>query len=77
MKRTSTVGGQNGNVKTGTSEKLTLRPRETCRLTGFGVTQTYRMLKNGTMPSIRVGKQFYIPKAALVKWLESCGERVA
>jgi excisionase family DNA binding protein len=54
-------------------DKLTLTPRESVRITGFGVNHTYALLKSGEMPSIRVGKKFYIPKAALQKWLENCG----
>jgi hypothetical protein len=27
------------------------------------------------MPAIRVGKRFFIPKAALLKWLEEAGSR--
>ena len=50
---------------------MTLTPRESIKITRFGLTNTYRLLKSGEMPSIRIGKRFYIPKAALLKWLES------
>jgi excisionase family DNA binding protein len=56
-------------------EKLTLTPRESMRLTGFGQNLTYKLLQRGDMPSIRVNKKFFIPKAALLKWLESIGSR--
>jgi excisionase family DNA binding protein len=56
-------------------DRLTLTPRESMRLTGFGQNHTYDMLKRGELPSIKVGKRFLIPKAALLKWLESAGDR--
>jgi excisionase family DNA binding protein len=56
-------------------DRLTLTPKESMRFTGFGSNHTYAMLKSGEMPSIRVGKKFFIPKAALVKWLENAGNR--
>jgi excisionase family DNA binding protein len=31
------------------------------------------LLRAGKMPAIKVGARFFIPKAALLKWLESCG----
>jgi excisionase family DNA binding protein len=56
-------------------ERLTLTPHESMRLTGFGQNHTYDLLKRGEMPSIRVGKKFFIPKSALLKWLENAGNR--
>lgn len=54
-------------------DRLTLTPRESVRLTGIGVNHTYLLLKTGEMPSIRVGKRFFIPKSALLRWLENAG----
>jgi excisionase family DNA binding protein len=54
-------------------DRLTLTPRESVKLTRFGLNNTYALLKSGEMPSIRVGKRFFIPKSALLKWLESAG----
>jgi excisionase family DNA binding protein len=59
-----------GNRKT----KETLTPRDVARDCGFGVTNTYKMLADGTIPSIRVGNRFFIPRAALQSWLASCGK---
>ncbi|MGA7234656.1 MAG: helix-turn-helix domain-containing protein [Bryobacteraceae bacterium] len=58
---------------TNTPDSLTLTPRETMKLTRFGLNYTYALLQQGEMPSIRVGKRFYIPKTALLKWLENAG----
>jgi excisionase family DNA binding protein len=56
-------------------EPLTLTPRESVKLTRFGLSHTYDMLRSGSMPSIRVGKRFFIPRSALLKWLENAGSR--
>jgi len=61
-------------VKERSTRRRTLSPRETTEITGFGLTHTYDLLRKGVMPSIRVGKQFFVPEAALLKWLDNCGE---
>jgi excisionase family DNA binding protein len=52
----------------------TLTPHEVAKICGFGVTNTYKMLADGTIPSIRVGNRFFIPRVALQNWLASCGK---
>jgi excisionase family DNA binding protein len=52
-------------------DSLTLTPRESVKLTRFGLNHTYELLRTGEMPSIKLGKRFFIPKSALLKWLES------
>jgi excisionase family DNA binding protein len=54
-------------------ERLTLTPRESRKITGFGLNHTYELLRSEKMPAIRVGKRFFIPKSALLKWLENAG----
>ena len=39
----------------------------------IGRQAAYEGLRNGTIPSIRIGKRFVIPKAAIQRWLESAG----
>jgi len=46
-----------------TSDRLTLRPKETTALTGLSVGATYELLESGAMPSIRIGKKY------LIAWL--------
>jgi excisionase family DNA binding protein len=50
---------------------LTLTPRQTVELTGMGINATYTLLRNGQMPALVVGKRFFIPKSALIRWLET------
>jgi excisionase family DNA binding protein len=58
------------NRKTWSADCVTLSPRQSCKLTGFGLTLTYKMLAKRRMPGIQVGNRWYIPRAALLSWLE-------
>jgi excisionase family DNA binding protein len=55
-----------------TSQHLTLSPREVARVTGLGVASTYALLRSGEMPSIKAGKKYFVPRSALLRWLEEC-----
>jgi excisionase family DNA binding protein len=59
------------------SQRLTITPRESTRITGIGLNATYALLKSGEMPAIHTGKRYYIPRAALVRWLETVGAKTA
>jgi excisionase family DNA binding protein len=63
-------------ISTGNPSTLSinLTPEETMDITRFGRSSTYAMLRGGIIPSIRVGKRFFIPRHALMRWLESCGQ---
>jgi excisionase family DNA binding protein len=51
-------------------ERATLTPLESTKVTGFGVQATYKLLRQQSMPSIKVGMRFFIPRVALLRWLE-------
>jgi excisionase family DNA binding protein len=58
------------------SEKcLTLSPRQTTEYTGLGLALTYRLLREGVMPSIPSGKGYLVPKSSLLEWIHRCGGR--
>jgi excisionase family DNA binding protein len=61
------------NIKRASKERATLSPRESVGITGIGITHTYDLLRRGEMPAIKVGKRFFIPRSALLKWLENAG----
>jgi excisionase family DNA binding protein len=44
---------------------------------GLSRHNTYRGLADGAIPSIRLGKRFIIPKAAISEWLKTAGGNVA
>jgi hypothetical protein len=58
-------------------KRLTLSPRETAEITGIGITRTYQLLRSGEIPSIYIAKCSYVPHAALLKWLETAGGKIA
>lgn len=39
----------------------------------IGRTQIYRLLKDGVIPSIALGRRRIVPRAAFERWLETCG----
>jgi excisionase family DNA binding protein len=54
---------------------LTLSPRQTTEYTGLGLAQTYRLLREGIMPSIPGGKGYLVPESSLLEWIHKCGGR--
>jgi excisionase family DNA binding protein len=38
---------------------------------------TYRGLRDGDIPSIKVGKRFVVPKSAISEWLRNAGRNVS
>jgi excisionase family DNA binding protein len=68
---------ERSNTKKSSAERATLSPRESMKITGIGVTNTYKLLHADAMPNIKVGNRYFIPRAALMKWLESAGNKVA
>jgi len=40
---------------------------------GLSRAKTYEALRDGRIPSIMLGKRFVFPRAAITRWLESCG----
>ena len=41
-------------------------------LPDLGRSTIYTLLKAGTIPSIRLGKKFFTPRAAFDSWLANC-----
>jgi len=40
---------------------------------GIGRQTAYAGLRDGSIPSIRIGKRFVVPKSAIAEWLKSAG----
>jgi excisionase family DNA binding protein len=40
---------------------------------GLGRVSTYAGLRDGTIPSIRVGKRYILPRTAIQEWLRTAG----
>ena len=72
-----TQGLTKRKIKQASAQRATMTPLESTEVTGFGVQATYRMLRAGTMPHIRVGMRFFIPRNALMRWLDASAEPLA
>ncbi len=52
-------------------ESLTYSVEEAARVLGIGRNGAYEAVRRGDIPSIRIGKRYLIPKAALERLLSS------
>ena len=53
------------------SQRLTYSIKETAQVLGLSRNSVYQGCQRGEIPSIRVGKRILIPKAALLRILET------
>ena len=54
-----------------TEKRSYLTPEEITDHLPIGRSVVYRELRKGTIPSIRIGKRFVIPRAAFFNWLNT------
>ena len=47
-----------------------LTVRELSKLLRIGINNAYKLVRNGTIPSVRVGRQYRITRQAVLDWLE-------
>jgi excisionase family DNA binding protein len=52
------------------SESLVLTVGEAAKLLRLSKTTTYDQIRQGSIPSIRMGKRILVPRAALMRMLE-------
>src|SRR5262249_37086658 len=55
-------------------DKLLLRPIEAAEILGMGRSRLYALLKDGTIPCIRIGGSVRISVSALQEWVERLSE---
>jgi excisionase family DNA binding protein len=60
----------NRQAKQLSPDRATLTPHESTKITGFGTAATYALLRANKLPHVKVGQRFYIPRTALMHWLE-------
>jgi excisionase family DNA binding protein len=58
-------------------EKATLTVAETAQYIGLGLNKTYQLVNEKVIPSIKLGRQYKIPKVALDEWLLTKSKEVA
>jgi excisionase family DNA binding protein len=62
--------------KTSDPEKAAFTVEEAARYIGLSRAGAYGAVRTGVLPHIRIGKRILIPKAALIRWLETAGAAV-
>ena len=55
-------------------DRATYSPDALARLLGISRTTVYDQLRRGTIPHVRMGRRFIIPKAAVETWFASMGQ---
>jgi excisionase family DNA binding protein len=48
-----------------------LRAPEVREVLGICQSQAYRLMQNGTLPTVRIGRSLRVPADALQKWIEN------
>lgn len=56
-------------------EKAFYSPSEVRSILGVQQAKVYELLENGTIPSIRIGIRWKIPKEALEEWIAETAEK--
>lgn len=59
------------------SDSLVLTPAETAKLLRIGRGTVYEQIRLGVIPSIRMGRRILVPKAPLMKMLETAKVNVS
>ncbi len=58
-----------------TEERLVYTPREVGQLLGLSRTAVYDRLRDGSLPSVRVGRRLLIPRTSLEQFLATADHR--
>ena len=57
------------------TEKLLLRPAEAADQLGISRTRCYQLLKEGTIPSVKIGSSVRVPTGQLKAWIDDRVEK--
>jgi excisionase family DNA binding protein len=52
-------------------------PSELARVLGISRNGVYAALRNGTIPHVRIGRRFVIPKTAVKSWLATIAPQMS
>ncbi len=58
-------------------EPATMTVRQMAKYLGIGVNKAYEIVHNGTIPSIKIGRQIKVPKKSLDSWIETASSKQA
>jgi len=67
---------QSQTLQKDNNESMVLTVGETARLLRLSKTTVYDQIRQGSVPSIRLGKRILIPRAALMRKLEEASGKV-
>lgn len=56
-------------------EKAFYSPSEVRSILGVQQAKVYELLENGTIPSMRIGSRWKIPKEALMEWIADTAKK--
>lgn len=68
------AGSEAAMIETENHNPETITPENLAKKLNVGRQAVYEGLRNGTIPSIRLGKRFVIPKSAIEAWLKTAGQ---
>ena len=54
-----------------TSDKLLMKPAEAAEQLGVSRSRCYELLKNGQIPSIKIGSSVRVPTSQLRRWIDT------
>ena len=58
-------------MKNNESIRVVYAPMELKEILGIGKNATYKLIKSGAFPTIKIGKRIVIPKEPFHEWLNS------
>ena len=60
-------------MKASGDERQTLTVQEAARIIGISRERAAQYIRNGKIPALKLGKRFFVPRAALERWLRTAG----
>jgi len=68
----------NSNKRNGSTQTpATFTPDELALVLGISRNGVYTALRNGTIPHVRIGRRFVIPRKAVESWLVGIGTQMS
>lgn len=50
-------------------EKVTFSVKEAAQVLGIGTSKMYELVRNNSVPNIKLGKRFVVPCARFLEWV--------
>ncbi len=56
-------------------DRQLLRPEEVAEILGIGRSRVYVLIREGVIPSVRIGKSVRVPARAFWKWMDGVSDQ--